>query len=180
MKKNFFILTAAILLAGVAVAVSSAPSYAQGYVYPTPPADIYASPWVGPDTPWVYYNGDWFLNGVLYYFFGPRYGWCPYYAYSPGYIVRSNSWYGPRWSTWYRGHPHYWESFKQQYPHYNAHRRGKTYNQKFYVQHHSDQGIGWHKGVQGHPAPEPHHKNVQGSGGHKGVQGHPVPESHHK
>ena len=42
-----------------------------------PPAYPLAKPWVGPNTPWVYYNGDWFLNGVLQYFFGPKYGWAP-------------------------------------------------------------------------------------------------------
>ena len=68
MKKIAFILMTAILLAGGAVAVMSAPSYAQVYEYPPPPQDPYESPWVGPDTPWVYYNGDWFLNGILYYF----------------------------------------------------------------------------------------------------------------
>ena len=71
MKKIAFILMIAILLAGGAVAVMSAPSYAQAYEYPPPPPDPYESPWVGPDTPWVYYNGDWFLNGVLYYFLRP-------------------------------------------------------------------------------------------------------------
>ena len=97
MKKIVFILMTAILLAGGAVAVMSAPSYAQDDEYPPSPSDPYAAPWVGPDTPWVYYNGDWFLNGVLYYFYGPDYGWAPYYAYAPNYIVGPETWYAPMW-----------------------------------------------------------------------------------
>ncbi len=72
MKNLTFILVIAIILTGGAVAAMSAPAHAQyGYNYPPPPADPYAQPWVGPNTPWVNYNGDWFLNGLLYYFFGP-------------------------------------------------------------------------------------------------------------
>ena len=115
MKKIAFILMTAILMAGGAVAVMPAPSYAQNYVYPSPPQDIYASPWVGPDTPWVYYNGDWFLNGVLYYFYGPQYGWAPYYAYAPSYIVRPETWDAPRWMAWYQGRPQYLASFQREY-----------------------------------------------------------------
>jgi hypothetical protein len=148
MKKIFLVLMTAVLLAGGALALTPAPSYAQ--VYPPPPADIHASPWVGDDTPWVYYNGDWFLDGVLYYFFGPKYGWAPYYAYGPSFIVRPNNWYGSRWSSWYRGHPNYHAGFKQQYPHYVAHQQGRVYTQKFYEQHHSGQGGGWHKGFERH------------------------------
>lgn len=140
----------AVLLAGVGIVASVAPSYAQAYTYPAPPPDPYASPWVGPDTPWVYYNGDWFLNGVLYYFFGPTYGWAPYYSYGSTYIVRPGTWYGSKWSSWYRGHADYHANFRQQYPHYTAHRQGKVYTQKFYQQHHSSQGAGWHKGFQRH------------------------------
>ena len=152
MKKIAFILMTAILLAGGAVAVMSAPSYAQVYEYPPPPTDLYASPWVGPDTPWVYYNGDWFLNGVLYYFFGPTYGWAPYYAYAPSYVVRPGTWYAPRWMAWYQGQPQYLESFQRQYPYWRGHHQGQRYSQKFYEQHHGGQGGGWQKGVQGHPA----------------------------
>ena len=117
MKKFTLILLMAVLLAGGAVTGMSTPSQAQGYYeYTTAPPDAYAQPWVGPSTPWVYYNGDWFLNGILYYFFGPQYGWAPYYAYPPTYIVRPNSWYAPRWLAWYQGHPNYWNHFQQAYP----------------------------------------------------------------
>ena len=142
----------AILLAGGAVAVMSTPSYAQDYEYPPPPPDPYASPWVGPDTPWVYYNGDWFLNGILYYFYGPAYGWAPYYAYDPSYIVRPGAWYAPMWMAWYTGHPQYWVSFQRQYPYWREHRQGKHYSQKFFEQHHGGQGGGWQKGFKGGPA----------------------------
>jgi len=152
MKKLTFILVIAILLAGGAVAAMSAPSYAQGYEYAPPPADIFAQPWVGPNTPWVYYNGDWFLNGILYYFFGPQYGWAPYYSYPPTYIVRPGDWYAPRWLAWYQGNPQYYQQFQQAYPYWRGHREGQRYDQNFYEQHHSGQGGGWQKGFQGRPA----------------------------
>jgi len=152
MKKISFILMTAILLAGGAVAVMSTPSYAQVYEYPPPPSDPSASPWVGSDTPWVYYNGDWFMNGILYYYYGPDYGWAPYYAYAPSYIVRPGTWYAPRWMAWYQGQPQYLESFQRQYPYWSGHRQGQRYSQKFYEQHHGGQGGGWQQGLQGRPA----------------------------
>ena len=109
MKKLTLILALAILLAGGAVAAMSAPAQAQysqyGYNYPPPAADRYAQPWVGSNTPWVYYNGDWFVQGLLYYFFGPQYGWAPYYSYPPTYIERPYNWYEPKWQTWYQRNP---------------------------------------------------------------------------
>jgi len=152
MKKLTFILVIAILLAGGAVAAMSASSYAQGYAYPPAPADPAAQPWVGSNTPWVYYNGDWFLNGILYYFFGPRYGWAPYYAYPPTYILRPGDWYAPMWFAWYQGNPQYYQQFQQAYPYWRGHREGQRYDQNFYEQHHSGQGGGWQKGFQGRPA----------------------------
>src|SRR5271157_1130527 len=121
MKKIAFFLALAILLAGGAVTAMSAPSYAQAYQYPPPPSDPYASPWVGGNTPWVYYNGDWFLNGILYYFFGPQYGWAPYYSYPPTYIERPGTWYAPRWLAWYQGNPQYYQQFQQAYPYWRGH-----------------------------------------------------------
>ena len=151
MKKLIFILVLAILLGGGAVTAMSAPSYAQGYNYPPPPQDIYATPWVGPNTPWVYYNGDWFLNGILYYFFGPQYGWAPYYAYAPTYIVRPRTWYAPMWLAWYQGNPHYYENFQQAYPYWREHRQGRRYDQRFFEQHQHGQVGEWQKGFRGHP-----------------------------
>ena len=130
----------------------SAPSQAQGYEYPPPPSDPYASPWVGANTPWVYYNGDWFLNGILYYFFGPQYGWAPYYSYPPTYIERPGTWYAPRWLTWYRGHPDYYQHFQQEYPYWRGHRQGRRYDEKFFEQHQHGQAGEWQKGFHGHPS----------------------------
>jgi hypothetical protein len=152
MKKVSFILVLAILLAGGAVGTLSTSSYAQVYAYPPPPQNLYANPWVGPNTPWVYYNGDWFLNGVLYYFFGNRYGWAPYYAYAPTYIVRPQVWYAPRWNAWYRGHPTYWKNFYRKYPYWRGHQYGYRYDRNFYEKYHRGQGGGWQKGFHGGPA----------------------------
>ena len=119
MKRLSFIFALVILLAGGAIGAMSAPAYAQGYGgynYPPPPQNPYATPWVGPNTPWTFYQGDWFLNGILYNFFGNQYGWAPYYAYPPTYIVRPNNWYGPKWNAWYQGHPHYWQIFNNSIP----------------------------------------------------------------
>ena len=123
MKKSGLIFILAIVLAAGAIGARPAPSYAQGYAgytYPPPPQNIYATPWVGSNTPWVFYQGDWFLRGVLYYFFGPQYGWAPYYAYPPTYIIRPVTWYEPRWHHWYQGHPQYWQTFQRQYPYWQA------------------------------------------------------------
>jgi hypothetical protein len=150
MKKLPLILVLAILLAGGAIGAMSAPAHAQyGYNYPPPSANPYAQPWVGPNTPWTYYNGDWFLQGLLYNFFGPQYGWAPYYAYPPTYIVRPNNWYGPKWNTWYQRNPHYWQNFRRQYPYWAGHREGQRYDQSFYEMHHRGQGAGWQKGFRG-------------------------------
>jgi hypothetical protein len=152
MKKLGFVLVLAIFLAGSAVGVLSAPSHAQGYAgytYPPSPRNPYAIPWVGPNTPWIYYNGDWFLNGVLYHFFGPKYGWAPYYAYAPIYIVRPIKWYGPKWKVWYQRHPHYWDNFVRKYPYWRKHQQGHHYDQSFYNKHHRGRGEGWQKGFHG-------------------------------
>ena len=140
MKKLGLVLVIAILLGSGAVVAMSAPAYAQGYAYPPPPQNIYATPWVGPNTPWVYYNGDWFLNGILYNFFGNRYGWAPYYSYAPTYIVRPNQWYGSKWNAWYKRNPHYWDNFHSAYPYWRGHRSGRHYDQRFYEQHHRGSG----------------------------------------
>lgn len=155
MKKFTFILGLAILLGGGALGPLSTTSYARVYEYPPPPPIPYANPWVGPNTPWVYYNGDWFLNGILYYFFGPQYGWAPYYSYPPVYIVRPKTWYAPRWRAWYVGHPHYWENFQRAYPYWRHHRTGQRYNQQFYERYHHGQGLGWYKGFHGVGPPHP-------------------------
>lgn len=152
MKKVITILVLTAILGGGAVGVTPAPSYAQpmyGYYYPPPPPDPYVAPWVGPNTPWVYYNGDWFLNGILYYFFGPQYGWAPYYAYPPIFIVRPPEWYAPKWIVWYERHPHYWQNFLRVYSYWRGHKHGHRYDRSFYERHHSGQGAGWQEGFRG-------------------------------
>jgi hypothetical protein len=155
MKKLTFILVLAVILTGGAVGAMSAPSHAQVYGYPPPPPNPYAAPWVGQNTPWVNYNGDWFLNGILYYFFGPQYGWAPYYAYPPTYIVRPYNWYGPRWHAWYVEHPRYYQTFTQKYPYWRGHRYGQRYDQNFYNRYHRAQGEGWQKGFHGRAIERP-------------------------
>ncbi len=161
MKKIAFVLMTVVLLAGSIVAVDSSTSLAQDYEYPPPPADIYAQPWAGPGTPWVYYNGDWFLNGVLYYFFGSLYGWAPYYAYPPVYIVRPGAWYSQRWFTWYHGHPSYWHGFLRHHPYWRTHRVGERYNRTFYERYNRGQGAGWQKGYRGVPPGARHPRGVR-------------------
>ena len=150
MKKLIFLMVLAIVVAGGAVAALPGPSQAQIIELQIAPPDPCGQPWVGPDTSWVYYNGDWFLNGILYYFFGSRYGWAPYYSYAPTYIVRPGKWYGPKWEGWYRSNPHYWENFRRDYPYWRDHRHGRRYDQNFYNEHHHGQGGGWHRGWHGH------------------------------
>ena len=125
MKRLGLVSLLVILLAGGAIGAMSTPSVAQGYggyVYAAPPPNPFSTPWVGPGTPWVYYQGDWFLNGMLYHFYGNQYGWAPYYAYAPTYIVRPYKWYEPKWNVWYKNNPHYWKTFEQKYPYWRGHR----------------------------------------------------------
>ena len=184
MKKLSLVLVLAILLGGGAIGAMSAPADAQGYQsynYPPPPQDPSATPWVGPNTPWVYYNNDWFLNGMLYYHFGSKYGWAPYYAYSSNYVVRHNSWYGHRWNSWYQGHPNYWNNFRSTYPYWRDHRHGHYYNQNFYNQHHRGQGGGWHKGFhgEGHRGEGHHGEDRHGGGRHGGGRHDDDHDRHH-
>jgi hypothetical protein len=146
MKKLCLCLAIAVLLAGCA----AAPMYPVAEpVYSAPPQYPFSAPWVGPNTPWVFYNGDWFSNGMLYYYFGPRYGWAPYYAYPTTYIVRPANWYAPRWNTWYQAHPNYRNNFIGRYPYWRSHHYGQRYDQNFYNKYHRNQGSGWHKGFHG-------------------------------
>jgi hypothetical protein len=172
MKKSGILFMLAIFLAGGALGMVYTPSQAQVYAPPPPPSHPqYAAgtPWVGPNTPWVYYNGDWFLNGILYYFFGNRYGWAPYYAYPPTYIVRPGQWYAPRWQEWYRGHPVYWQNFQRYYPYWRGHHEGMRYGQDFYNRYHHGQGGGWQRGYHGESGER---------GGHGGRGGHGEPGEH--
>ncbi len=147
MTRLSVVLVIALVLTGSAAFTLSTSAWAQPvYSYPAPPRNIYANPWVGPNTPWVYYNGDWFQNGMLYYNFGPKYGWAPYYSYAPNYVVRPGNWYGPKWEGWYRSNPHYWENFHRSYPYWRSHHYGQRYDQRFYNEHHHGQGGGWHRG----------------------------------
>jgi hypothetical protein len=153
MKKVSILLVLALLVTGGALGITSLPSQAQYYGPPSgppPTTAMPAQPWVGQNTPWTYYNGDWFLNGVLHYFFGPKYGWAPYYAYAPTYIVRPGQWYGPKWNKWYRAHPVYWQNFNRAYPYWRNHHVGYRYDEGFYNKYHHGQGGGWQHGYHWH------------------------------
>lgn len=147
MKTLGIIFALTILLAGGAIGSMSSLSQAQ--VYAPPPPRHLVTPWAGPNTPWVFYNGDWFSQGVLYYFFGPQYGWAPYYAYPRVYVVRPAYWYAPTWNAWYKANPGYWKHFHQTYPYWRVHQVGHHYDEAFYNRHHHGQGRGWHSGLQG-------------------------------
>jgi hypothetical protein len=151
------LLVTALAVVGCAQPYQGAP-YAQGYggnYYAPPPQNPYATPWVGANTPWVFYQGDWFLNGMLYHNYGNQYGWAPYYAYPSSYIVRPNDWYAPRWNTWYQQHPNYYQNFTQKYPYWRDHHSGQRYDQNFYNRYHRSQGEGWQRGFQGHAIERP-------------------------
>jgi hypothetical protein len=180
MKKVSIIFVLAMVLAGGVMSGMPAPSQAQVYVpAPPPPAPravVVSAPWVGTNTPWVYYQGDWFLNGVLYNFFGNQYGWAPYYAYAPTYIVRPTQWYAPRWNNWYKSHPVYWKNFQRQYPYWHNHQPGRHYDRNFYNKYHHGQGPGWQKGFQARahgslpPATRSHQPEAVGPGhGHQAL-----------
>jgi hypothetical protein len=170
MKKVSIVLMLAMVLAGGMMTAMTPHSQAQVFV-PAAPQGV-AAPWVGNNTPWVFYRGDWFLNGVLYYFFGNRYGWAPYYAYAPTYIIRPNQWYTPRWDAWYKAHPVYWTNFQRQYPYWREHQLGRHYDQNFYNKYHHGQGAGWQKGFQAgvHSPPPPRNHPAEAAGPGPGHQ----------
>ena len=68
MKRPILLLMLVILLAGGAIGAMS--TFSQAQVYAPPPPGAAVTPWVGNNTPWTFYKGDWFMNGILYYFFG--------------------------------------------------------------------------------------------------------------
>jgi hypothetical protein len=151
------LLVSALAIIGCAGPYQGMGPYDQSYgdTYNTPPPQkLYSTPWVGPNTPWVFYQGDWFQNGMLYNFYGNQYGWAPYYAYPPTYIVRPNTWYEPRWNTWYQQHPQYRQTFTQKYPYWRDHRHGQRYDQNFYNRYHRGQGE-WQKGFHGRAIERP-------------------------
>ena len=98
------------------------------------------------------------------HFFGNQYGWAPYYAYPPTYIVRPNNWYGPKWNTWYQRNPHYWQNFEQKYPYWRGHHVGQRYDQNFYNTYHRGQGGGWNQGFHGVRPPGTAGPGVRGPG----------------
>jgi hypothetical protein len=151
MKTVSILLALAMVLTGGAFGLMTPPARAQVFspAPPPPPQPGAMMPWVGQNTPWTYHNGDWFHNGILYYFFGPKYGWAPYYSYAPTYVVRPSQWYGPKWNKWYRAHPRYMQNFNHAYPYWREHRAGHHYGEDFYIRYHHGQGRGWQRGYEG-------------------------------
>ncbi len=142
MKKASILLALIIFLIGGAIVTMSSPVLAQ----PHPP---HQGPWTGQNTPWTYYHGDWFKNGVLHYFYGNQHGWAPYYSHRPANVERPGEWYGDKWEHWYREHPKDMENFEHQYPYWRNHQVGEQYNESFYKQHHHGHGGGWQKEYHG-------------------------------
>ncbi len=138
MKKSILLLMVGILVAGTALAATSAPSFAQATAevrIETRPKVVDARPWIGEGTPWVYYNGDWFYKGTLYYDYGPKYGWAPYYSYETTSVTRPPEYYDTKVTTWYEERPTYQETFVTTYPYYREHKVGTVYKENFYIEH---------------------------------------------
>ncbi len=134
MRKASILLTLTILLFAAAILTLSSPSLAQG----DPPP---RGPWVGPNTPWTFFHGDWFRNGELHYFYGPKHGWAPYYSRPVGPVERPNEWYGQKWENWNREHPNYQQHFEREYPYWREHRTGERYDENFYNRYHHGRGV---------------------------------------
>jgi hypothetical protein len=142
MKKASILLALTILLIGGLILSASSPALAQ-------PGPHHGGPWTGPNTPWSYYHGDWFKNGVLHYFHGNKNGWAPYYSKHPGNVERPGEWYGEKWENWNRQHPQNMEHFEHQYPYWRGHRVGEQYNENFYNRYNHGQGGGWQREYHG-------------------------------
>ncbi len=146
MKKLSFIMVAAVMLAVVLQGTISAPALAQSvsveaksYTYPAPPQKPAEHPWVGPNTPWTYYNNDWFYKGTLYYDYGER-GWAPYYSYETTTVTRPSDYYDTKWSVWYQKNPTYTETLIREHPYWKEHHVGTVYNENFYITHDKREG----------------------------------------
>jgi hypothetical protein len=142
MKKASILLALTILLIGGVIVSVSTPALAQ-------PMPHQRGPWTGNNTPWTYYHGDWFHNGILRYFYGQKNGWAPYYSKAPGQVERPGEWYGEKWEHWYRDHPNYWQNFEREYPYWREHRIGQRYDEDFYKHHHHGRGGGWQQPYRG-------------------------------
>ena len=147
MKKLIILLILAISLgAGM---IGAMPGISQAQV--VPPAAPYATgaPWIGVNTPWVYYNGDWFLNGILYSFW-------PSIWMGPVLRLSRNLYRQTRPLVWSEmgqvvsrpsGLP---GKFPARLPNWREHQVGRHYGEEFYNRYHPGQGGGWHHGVPGH------------------------------
>jgi hypothetical protein len=138
---------------------------------PTPEVQVVAvgAPWVGPNTPWVFWNNNWYYNGILYAFFGPL-GWWPNGYYGNNLIVRTDEWYGPRWVTWYRENPYYWDEFHRHYGNGHHWHHGWHGHDAWHHWHHHNLHHHHHHG-QHHHYGGSHHQNLK-----HGAAAHP---SHH-
>ncbi len=180
MKKLILVLLLAVFVAGGTMAAMSAPASAQPYEYPAAPGDPYVNPWVGPGSCWVFYNGDWFCNGVLYYYFGPVYGWSPYWAFPVSFIVYEPYWYGPMWGAWFTAHPNVVNVFINTFPFWRSHHHGEHPDREFFEKHHGGKGS-WQGGWKGHPGAKggaPEHKGGPKGGEH--MKGGPKGGGEHK
>jgi hypothetical protein len=138
MKKASILLALAILLIGGIILTVSSPALAQMT------SGSQQGPYTGDNSPWTYYKGDWFKNGVLHYYYGNN-RWAPYYSKGPGSVQRPNEWYGEKWQTYNQQHPQNLTNFESQYPYWSSHQVGQKYDEKFYHQHHPEQGGGWQR-----------------------------------
>jgi uncharacterized membrane protein YgcG len=181
--KGLFVPFLALCLIGWVVSIAAAQEEGE-FVGPGPgpPEEVQVvavgAPWVGPNTPWVFYNNNWYYNGILYAFFGSL-GWWPYGYYGNTLIVRDVEWYGPRWNTWYREHPRYWNDFHRHYHGGHHWHRGWHGHDAWHHRHHGNlrrhhhHGDYGHHGGHGHHGWHGHHHNLKSGGGgfHKGGGG---------
>jgi hypothetical protein len=77
---------------------------------------VVQNPWLGPGSPWYWWNNAWWYNGVQYGFYGAAYGWRPYGSITNVVVEQPAHYYNnPQWDRWNHSHPDHVQHFHQQY-----------------------------------------------------------------
>ena len=77
---------------------------------------VVEAPWLGPASPWFWYNNAWWYNGVLYGFYGGAYGWRPYGSITNVVVEQPAYFYNnPKWGSWAQRNPQHGQRWQQQY-----------------------------------------------------------------
>lgn len=124
---------------------------------------VIGAPYLGPMSPWFWFNHNWYYNGVMYGYYGPGYEWAPYGSVTNVVVQQPAHYYNnPQWDSWANRHPEYGQHWQHEY-------HGGMRNENYHPTANSTRPP-WHdqKGVAGQehrPGTDPH-TPVAGAGNH--------------